>query len=151
MKKVVWFLGALLLLSFAFPNGIPVKPVTPAVTPAGPVVTDPAIVKLLAEADPADKRRVAGIYSGMKSVLERDVARPEAEKLLSTTDKFAQWHGLTLVAAVEKVGKYPGLDVAINDVFKKQLGTDDTLPLNQETANKLLTACEIVANSAESK
>jgi hypothetical protein len=151
MKKLVWFLGALLLLSLAFPNGVPVKPVTPAVTPVGPVVTDPTIVKLLATADAADKRRVTGIYSGMKTVLERDAKLPEAERLLSTTDKFSQWHSRTLTAAVDNAGKYPGLDVAIDAVFKTQLGTDDVLPVTPDVTVKLVKGCETIANSAASK
>jgi hypothetical protein len=145
MKYLVWVFGALLLLSFVFPNGLPmpVKPNPPAVTPAGPVTTDPVIVKLLANATPADLANVNGIYSGLKTVIERDNGA-----LVTTTEKWALLQANTLKLAVEQVNKYPGLDVAIDNVFKEQVGTMDVAAVNADMVKKLATACEIIANSA---
>lgn len=145
MKYVVWVFGALLLLSFVFPNGVtlPVAPKPPVVQPETPVVTDPTIVKLLADATDADRARVNGIYSGLKTVIERDNGA-----LVTTTEKWALLQANTLKLAVEQVNKYPGLDVAIDDVFKANIGTMDVATVNADMVKKLATACEIIANSA---
>jgi hypothetical protein len=149
MKKVVWFLGILLLLSFVFPNGVadikfPVKP--PVVAPDHVVVTDPTIVKLLQNATDADRGRVQSIYTGLKTVVGRDNG-----ELVNTTERFAVLHANTLKLAVEQVNKYPGLDVAINEVIKAQMGTDEVVQLNADTVKKLVTACDIIADSAVTK
>lgn len=144
MKKLVWVAGLLLLLSVVFPNGVklPVPVNIPdAVVPAGE--TDSAIVALLKDATVADKGRVVSIYDGLQFVLTRDKGQR-----INTTEKWAELQANTLQLAVEQVGKYPGLDVAINDVFKRVLGTDDVLPGNEDTQLKLIKACEIIANSA---
>jgi hypothetical protein len=144
MKYLVWVSGALLLLSIAFPNGVQlpvVKP--PVVAPVGPVVTDPTIVKLLENATAEDLANVNGIYSGLKTVIERDNG-----SLVSTTEKWALLQANTLKLAVEQVNKYPGLDVAIDNVFRAQVGTTDVAAVNADMVQKLATACEIIANSA---
>jgi hypothetical protein len=144
MKKLVWVAGLLLLLSVVFPNGvkIPVPTNTPdAVVPAGE--TDPVIAALLRDATAEDKGRVVSIYEGLQFVLKRDKGQR-----INTTEKWAELQANTLQLAVEQVGKYPNLDVAINDVFKRVLGTDDVLPGNADTQLKLTKACEIIANSA---
>lgn len=145
MKYVVWVFGALLLLSFAFPNGVtlPVTPKPPVVQPETPVVTDEAIVNVLADATAEDRARVNGIYSGLKAVIERDNG-----DLVTTTEKWALLQANTLKLAVEQVNKYPGLDVAIDNVFKEQIGTMDVATVNADMVKKLATACEIIANSA---
>lgn len=145
MKYAVWVFGGLLLLSFVFPNGVPlpVKPKPPVVQPDTPVVTDPVIVKLLADASNEDRANVNGIYSGLKTVIERDNG-----SLVATTEKWALLQANTLKLAVEQVNKYPGLDVAIDNVFKAQVGTMDVASVNADMVKKLATACEIIANSA---
>lgn len=148
MKYLVWVFGGLLLLSFLFPNGVslPVKPVTPVVVPDSPVETDATIVKLLANATPEDRANVNGIYSGLKTVINRD-----SGELVSTTEKWALLQANTLKLAVEQVNKYPGLDVAIDNVFRQQVGTDDVAAVNASMVEKLSKACEIIANSAVSR
>ena len=144
MKKLVWVAGLLLLLWVVFPNGIklPVPVNTPdAVVPAGE--TDPAIVALLKDAAVADRGRVVSIYEGLQFVLTRDKGQR-----INTTEKWAELQANTLQLAVEQVGKYPGLDAAINDVFLRVLGTDDVLSANADVQLKLIKACEIIANSA---
>lgn len=150
MKKVVWLFGALLALSFVFPNGLPLAKIPPAVKPVTPVAplgpTDPVITKLLENATQEDRARVNGIYSGLKFVIERDKG-----EFISTTEKWAMLQANTLAHAVEQVGKYPGLDVAINDVFKQQLGTDDVLAVNSDVLARLIAACDIIVNSTSAK
>lgn len=147
MKNVVVGLSGLLLaVSLVFPNGVslpvPVVPPTPEVT--GP--TDPTIVKILQAADPADKARVDGVYSGLAYGIARDKGT-----LITTTEKWALLQSNTLDIAIETPGEYPGLDVAIEDVFVKALGTKEVLPGNPEVQQKLIDACTTIANSARVK
>jgi hypothetical protein len=149
MKKLVWVAGLLLLLSFVFPNGlsslpVPVQPapVEPA-KPAGP--TDPKIVELLANADAEDLSRISGIYRAMITILNRE----GVGAMINTTEKWALYQANTLQLAVDTPGKYPGLDEAIEGVFLRTVGTDDVLPGNPDTRQKLIAACELISNSAE--
>lgn len=144
MKILVWAAALLVGLSIVYPNGITLPQPAPVVVPEAPVETDAAIVTLLKEATPEDKGRVVSIYEGMTFVLNRDKGQR-----INTTEKLAEWQANTLQLAVEQVGKYPGLDVAIDNVFKRVLGTDDVLPATAETQQKLINACEIIANSAK--
>jgi hypothetical protein len=145
MKKLVLVAGILLLLSLVFPNGVKLPSLpAPVVVPVAPdVEVDATIAKLLSTATAEDKSRVASIYDGMAYVLRRD-----AGKRLNTTEKWAEFQANTLQLAVEQVGKYPGLDVAIEAVFARSVGTDDVVPATPETQQKLLKACEIIAASA---
>lgn len=145
MKKLVWVAGAILLLSFVYPNGItlPVRP-QPAPVPA-PVDTPVSdeIVAALQTATAKDKARVRDVYTAMSAVLTRD-----AGKRVKTTEQWADYQANTLQLAIDTPGKYPGLDRAIEAVFLQQVGTDDVLPTNPETREKLVKACQIVAASA---
>lgn len=150
MKKLVWVAGIVLLLSFVFPEGVSLSGGKVEVDDTVGGITapkDPQIVKLLAKADAADKRRIVSVYTGLGTVLKRDAV----QKRLKTTEQWAEVQGYTLDLAIDpaKVGKYAGLDVAINDVFLRVLGTDDVLPGNDETRGKLLEACDIIAASAQ--
>lgn len=152
MKKLVWFAAAILAVSFLFPNGV--EPFLPKPTPAPApapepaphpvVVPDAAIVRLLASAEAADKQRIASVYRGMRAVLERD-----AGQRVTTTEKFADFHANTLQLALNyKPGKYPGLDVEIDRVFKAAVG-DDVVSVRGETLDNLLKACDVVIVSAK--
>jgi hypothetical protein len=148
MKKLVWVAGLLLLLSFVFPNGLPLPVSTPTtpepvvVVPEGP--TDATIVKLLTGAAPEDKARIVGVYSGLLNVLQR----PKATELLTTTEKWALTQENTLKLAIDEPGKYPGLDEAIEGVFAAAVGTDDVVAVTPEIMKKLMEACTVVVNSA---
>lgn len=149
MNKLLWFAGALLAVSFLFPNGIdlsrPVPEPTPSPAPVVPVVeTDAKLVELLANADAADKQRIVDVYSALSTILTRDDG-----KRINNTEKWAELQGRTLDMAIDQVGKYPGLDVAIENVFLSVMGTDDVLPNNGETQMKLIRACKIIVASAE--
>lgn len=150
MNKLVWVFGLLLALSFVFPDGLPAKWTKP--TPEVPVVVvpdvpvDAKIVEILAKADPADKARVDSVYTGLARVLKRDGVKG---KRLATTEQWAELHSNTLDLAIETPGKYPGLDAAIDAVFLAQVGTDDVMPANDATRQKLIAASDIVAASAK--
>lgn len=146
MKKLVLVAGLLLITSLAFPNGPRFPVVQPATTtrPVVPTVPiDAEIVKLMTGSDSADRARVYDIYTSLKTVLQR----PTAPARITTTEKWEELHGHTLELAIEQVNKYPGLDVAIERVFKTTVGTDDVLPGTPDTLKKLTEACDIVANS----
>lgn len=149
MNKLLWFAGVLLAVSFLFPNGIdlsrPAPEPTPVPAPVVPVVeTDAKLVELLANADAADKQRIVDVYSALSTILTRDDG-----KRINNTEKWAELQGRTLDMAIDQVGKYPGLDVAIENVFLSVMGTDDVLPNNGETQMKLIRACKIIVASAE--
>lgn len=145
MKKLVWVAGVILLLSFVFPNGVPLPVVKPAVDVVEPSATaDAEIASLLRNADAADKGRVRSIYSGLAAVLRRDAT----VKRLRNTEQWAEVQAATLDLAVEQVGKYPGLDVAINNVFLRVVGTDDVMPANDVIRGKLIEACDVITASA---
>lgn len=164
MKKLIWPAGLLLAFALLFPNGIslklptgPVTPVTP-VTPVPPepaVATDAKIVELLANASPADKARVRGVYTAMVVVLERDAKT----RLIKTTEQLALWQANTLKNAIdpEMRGKYSGLDAAIEAVFDAKLreldpegkrDPKDVQSVDDAVRAKLVEACTLIANSA---
>lgn len=145
MKKLVWLAGLLLALSVVFPNGLPLKSLTVTPDAVAPTVTpDPTIVKLLSGADAADKARIVSVYTGLLNVLSR-AATP---RLMNNTEKWESVQQNTLLVAVDEVGKYPGLDEAIEAVFAKAVGTDDVVPVTPDVVNKLSAACETIISSA---
>lgn len=145
MKNFVWIAAALLVLSFIYPNGptLPVRPPVPQPAPAPAPVVDERLAALLAKADAADKQRIADVYNALIFVLRRD-----AGARVTTTEQWADLAANTLQLAIETPGKYPGVDTAIESVFLATVGTDDVLPNNPDTQQKLIAACEIVVNSA---
>lgn len=150
MKKLVWLAGAVLAFSLFFPDGIPLRPVTPPIpvpdpVPVGPVAEpDAKIVELLTNATPEDRARIYGVYAAMAKVTRRDKGAR-----LNTTEKWAEYQANTLQLAIDKPGKYPGLDVAIEAVFARRLGTDDVLATTPEVAERVASACDIIAASAK--
>jgi hypothetical protein len=143
MKKLVWVFGLLLVLSFFVPIGGGAKPTPePAPVPAPPTETDARIVGALASAAPEDRARIASIYTGLRTVLARDNG-----EFVNNTERFAVLQANTLKLAVEQVGKYPGLDVAIEGVFKTAINTDDVVSLTPEVVAALCKACDIIINS----
>jgi hypothetical protein len=133
--------GVLLAVSVVYPNGPSFTPVEKPPVVAGPV--DDTIVSLLAKADADDKRRIDGVYSALAVIVGRD----KGERV-TTTEQWASLQARTLQLAVDQPGKYPGLDTAIESVFLTTFGTDDVLPDSPEVQQKLIAACEKIANSA---
>lgn len=147
MKNVIVALAAgVLLLAFLFPEGVAPQPVTPdPATPVAPAVpVDAGVQQALAGASAADRNRIVGVYDALAAVLTRD-----GGKRINTTEKWAEFQANTLQLAIDTPGKYPGLDVAIENVFKTTVGTDDVLPTNEATREKLVNACAIIAASAK--
>jgi hypothetical protein len=143
---LLWLAGALLAASIVFPNGLKLgKPAAP-VAPVAEHATDAEIVRVLAEATAADKANVNGIYTALATILRRDIAKPPMR--ITTTEKWADLQANTLQLAIEQVGKYPGLDKAIEAVFLAKVGTDDVVQGSPETHAKLIDACETIASSA---
>ena len=145
MKNLVWVFGALLALSFVLPHDFPAWPVptppTPDVVPD--VGVDDKIVTLLAAAPATERARVVGVYTALAKVLARD-----AGERISTTGKFAELQASTLTLAIEQPGKYPGLDVAIDNVFLAAIGTRDEIAITETMRTQLIAASEKIANSA---
>lgn len=145
MKKLVWVAGLILVLAFLYPNGITLPKPKPEPTPVVvDVEPDAAIVAALASATPEDKFHIAGTYTGMLRVIERDKG-----VRVKTTEKLADFQANTLQLAIETPGKYPGLDVAIENVFKAQLGTDAVLSVDAAAQQKIVKACQIIIASAQ--
>lgn len=155
MKPVVWLGGLFLLLTFVFPNGLPLsvpapkpKP-TPVVPDNKPVVpADPTIAGLMAQAPAEDRNHVAGTYAGLHDVVRRD-----AGKLVKTTEQWALLQANALALAVDGTklkGKYPELDVAIEAVFESKLGKDkEVAPSDESTRAKILEACSVIVSSVQ--
>lgn len=144
MKKLVWVAGLILAISFVAPY-LPLggKPVVDPVEEQAEAAVDTKIVSLLRNATKEDKARIRGVYTALKHKLIKD-----AGKRVVTTEQWRDLHGNTLDLAIPVPGKYEGLDIAIDNVFLTSVGTDDVLPGNEDTRNKLVAACEIVTNSA---
>lgn len=144
MKKLVWVAGLFLALAILYPNGITLPNIKPTPAPVDvDVPVDAAVVKALANATPEDKAHVAGIYDAMAVVLKRDNGTR-----IKTTERWADYQANMLQLAVTEPNKYEGLDVAIEGVFKAQIGTDDVTANTPETQQKIIRACQIVAASA---
>jgi hypothetical protein len=148
MKKLVWLFGVLLVLSFFVPETLswPVPKPTPVVPDDTTTTeTDAEIVKILADADAADKARVVDVYSGLAVVLKRDQTKGP---FIATSEQFQKVQDATLKLAIDTPGKYEGLDVAIEKVFFNVFGTLDVVAVTPDINAKLITAAEVVANSA---
>lgn len=144
MKKLVWVAGLVFVVALLFPDGITLPKPKPTPAPVDVAVpVDAAVVKALANATPEDKAHVAGIYDAMAVVLKRDNGQR-----IKTTERLSDYQTNMLQLAVATPGKYEGLDVAIENVFKTQIGTDDVIVNTPETQQKILKACQIVAASA---
>lgn len=149
MKKLVALAAVgLVLFSFVFPNGVALPTRPPVVQPDDVItaIPDSAIVSLLSDASDNDRTRIVGVYTGLRTVLLRDKGAR-----VSNTEKLAELQANTLQLAIDEVGKYPGLDVAIDNVFKKVVGTDDVVAVTPQVVSNLVKACETVIVSAQTK
>ena len=93
---------------------------------------------------PADRQYLSALYEAMAFVLKQDGRR--SQPIIDTTDKFVQMHAGTLQLAIEKanVGKYQGLDAAIDQVFFAANGADSGA-VDKPTSEKLISACNVLA------
>jgi hypothetical protein len=152
MKKMVWVAAALLVFALFFPNGVSLpsfSSVSNSDVAVGTATPDATVAKLLAPASRAEKNRVVGVYSGLKTVLTRDNG-----KRINTTEKWEEVQAQTLQMAIDEPGKYEGLDEAIEAVFVaavKDDNTDPTVvnPVTPEMQAKLIKACDVLIASAK--
>lgn len=93
---------------------------------------------------PADREYLANLYDAMREIIGRDTNRETP--IIGSTEAFARYHAGTLEAAIEleKVGRYPGLDVAIDKVFFSALKTDDPRALTPADRQAILDACSVL-------
>ena len=96
---------------------------------------------------PGDRVYLAHLYDAMAFVLMRDKDRDDP--IISTTEDFAAFHAGTLTLAIEKakVGKYPGLDKAIDKAFLTALGTDEPRKMTDEEKTRLIVACGVLSHT----
>jgi hypothetical protein len=106
----------------------------------GPVAT------ALASATPSDRAKVAGIYRALADVTGRDSGR-----LIATTATWRLIHADALRLAVggtPLVGKYPGLDTAVESVLSKHFTLDNVALTSQQdgktVAERIVQGCREV-------
>lgn len=93
---------------------------------------------------PTDRQHLAAFYDAMAFVLLRDGDR--SQPIIADTDKFVAFHAGSLNLAIEKkkVGKYPGLDKAIDLTFFNAIGPESS-PIDREKRNALVAACGVLS------
>ena len=93
---------------------------------------------------PADRAYLSAFYDATRFVLTQDGER--STPIIGDTDKFTVFHAGSLQLAIQKknVGKYPGLDKAIDAVFLNAAGAD-VKAIDRDTREKLLAACNVLA------
>lgn len=127
-------IGAALLVAFSF---------VPVSRPAA----DGPVANALKSASSSDRARVASIYKALADVTQRD----RGQQITS----LGQWRAvhasaLRLAAGgTDLVGKYPGLDVAVDTVMRSKLGELNNAPLNDGTVLLLVDGCKEVARQSE--
>lgn len=118
---------------------VPSKGTTPVVvSPTSPVTA------ALSPASRQDKARVAAFYSAMADVVERE------QTLATTVGGFRELHSRSLDRAFKGTdlpGKYPGLDLAIDQKLAAAVGKDD-VPLPPAKRQSLIQALKDVATDA---
>jgi hypothetical protein len=146
------FIVAAVVLFFAWKGSVldiswPPAPVA-AITVPKP---DPEILKwadqlqpLLPRMLPADRAYLSSFYDAMAYVLMRDGDRDKP--IVGDTEQFAMFHAGSLQLAIEKanVGKYPGLDRAIDTTFFNAAGADST-PIDKDRRSRLVAACGVLS------
>lgn len=149
MKNLVWIAGLILALSFVFPDGITL-PKNPEPGPSPVVPADTTLTAILGAATKEDKARVVSVYTGLKTVLQRD-----SGQRVNNTEKFAELQSNTLQLAIDTPGKYQGLDVAIDEVFKRAVAGDQkdvdssvVQAVTPELQSRLVQACDTIIASA---
>ena len=111
-----------------------------------PVVVAPTspVTAALSPATRQDKARVAAFYSAMADVVERETS------LATTVGGFRELHARSLDRAFKGTdlpGKYPGLDLAIDQKLVAAVGKDD-VPLPPAKRQSLIQALKDVATDA---
>lgn len=114
--------------------------------PQRPAVTGP-VADALRSASPSDRARVASIYRALADVTGRD-----AGQQIPSLAVWRSIHASSLRLAAggtTLVGKYPGLDVAVDKVLRDATGTVENVALNAELVDKLVAGCKEVVRQSE--
>lgn len=100
----------------------------------------PLLPKML----PADREYLASFYDALGYVVANDGDR--STPIIGDTEKFAVLHAGSLNLAIQKknVGKYPGLDNAIDMVFFNAAGAEVS-GLDKSLREKLVNACKTLS------
>lgn len=104
----------------------------PAPRPVAPVA------KALSSASSTDKAQVRGVYRALADVTRRDSGR-----LITSTSVWRAIHSDALRLAVggtDLVGKYPGLDTAVEEVLAQHFPLDNK-PLDDTLVAAIVAAC----------
>lgn len=93
---------------------------------------------------PADRQYLANFYDAMAFVMLKDADRDPP--IITTTDQFVIFHANSLRLAIEraKVGQYPGLGEAIDQVFVNAAGAD-VKSIDDDTRSILVAACGVLS------
>jgi len=154
VKLEARYIVAAVLLVFAWRGGEMSVPWPQLLKPAAvAAVEKPATDQLAWAADlkailprmlPADREYLAAFYEATRFVLTQDGER--STPIIGDTDKFTVFHAGSLQLAIQKknVGKYPGLDKAIDAVFLNAAGAE-VKALDKDTREKLIAACGVLA------
>lgn len=120
MKHVLACLAVVgLIWAFTPESNKPAPVPTPA--PAPPSVLSP-VNRALINATKVDRSRVTAYYDALADVVSRS-------KTITTADGFRRVHAASLDEAFKGTdlpGKYPGLDVAIDEQLVAAIGKDNT-------------------------
>lgn len=104
------------------------------------------VSEALRSASSSDRARIASVYAALGDLIERD-----GGKLIPTT---AVWRAiyadaLRLAAGgTDLVGKYPGLDVAVEKVLAQHYSLENQ-PIDAALAKKIAAGCEAVEKQSE--
>lgn len=100
----------------------------------------PILPKML----PADREYLSAFYDALGFVVFQDGSR--SSPAITTSDQFVQLHAGSLKLAIEKknVGKYPGLDSAIDQTFLAACGAE-SVSLTKESRIAIVSACNTLA------
>ena len=155
MKIEVRHIVAALLILFAWKGNVLDMPWPPAIrtevvapVPAPELQAWAVDVKPIAAGMlPSDRVYLSNLYDAMSFVLLRDKDRDDP--IISTTEDFAAFHAGTLTLAIEKskIGKYPGLDKAIDKAFLTAIGTDEPRKMTDEEKARLAVACGVLSHT----
>lgn len=111
-----------------------------------PAVTGPVAVALQS-ASSADRARVRGIYLALADITARDAGRQ-----IATLADWRSVHASELRLAVGEtglVGKYAGLDKAVEEVLLSEVGGLDNATMDATTVAKVVAGCKKVAAQSE--
>lgn len=113
---------------------------TPRPAAVGPVAT------ALKSASSSDRAKVAALYAALRDVVTRDNGR-----LISTT---ASWRAIysdalrLAVGGTDLVGKYPGLDKAVEQTLAEHY-TQDDVPLDAKVVEGIVAGLRAVESQCE--